>query len=106
MTIEKFNTEAEPRQSNPPYVLSRFFLRSLILIVRFHLRQKKSQIKSLRRFARTLKWPNLQLIDTVLKETDPDAKPLEDRSSDAMSYFTGVILPGTSLPWLLMNTLI
>jgi hypothetical protein len=53
-----------------------------------------------------MKWPNLAKVDNVLKERDPDAKPLEDRSSDAMSYFTGMIMPGRVLPWLIMNTLV
>jgi hypothetical protein len=53
-----------------------------------------------------MKWPNLVKVDEVLKERDPDAKPLEDRSSDTMSYFTGMILPGSTLPWLVMNSLI
>lgn len=53
-----------------------------------------------------MKWPNLVRVDETLKERDPAAKRLEDRSSDAMSYFTGMILPGPTLPWLLMNTLI
>ncbi|KAH8593208.1 hypothetical protein B0O99DRAFT_627501 [Bisporella sp. PMI_857] len=88
MSIEKFDTEGDSKQ------------------IRFHLRAKKSQIKALRKFAKTLKWPNLPIITSVLKETDSNAKPLEDRSSDTMSYFTGMILPGVTLPWLLMNTLI
>jgi hypothetical protein len=74
--------------------------------VRFHLRVKKSQVKALRKFARSMKWPNLARVDDVLKERDPGAKPLENRSSDTMSYFTGVILPGNTLPWLVMNSLI
>jgi hypothetical protein len=31
---------------------------------------------------------------------------LEDRSADAMSWFSGIILPGRTLPWLIMNSLI
>jgi hypothetical protein len=53
-----------------------------------------------------MKWPNLMHLESVLQEKDPEAKPLEDRSSDTMSYFTGMILPGLTLPWLIMNTLI
>lgn len=53
-----------------------------------------------------MKWPNLMTLDSILQEKDADAKPLEDRSSDTMSYFTGMILPGPTLPWLIMNTLI
>ncbi|KAK6598456.1 hypothetical protein H4I95_09066 [Botrytis cinerea] len=46
------------------------------------------------------------MVDEALKELDPDASPLEDRSADAMSFCTGLILPGPTQPWLLMNTLI
>lgn len=53
-----------------------------------------------------MKWPNLVKVDEVLKERDIHATALEDRSSDAMSYFTGIILPGVTMPWLIMNTLI
>lgn len=53
-----------------------------------------------------MKWPNLAKVDNVLKERDPEAIPLEERSSDSMSWFTGMILPGPTLPWLLMNTLV
>jgi hypothetical protein len=53
-----------------------------------------------------MKWPNLAQVDDILKERDRKVKPLEDRSSDTMSYFTGMILPGPTLPWLLMNSLI
>jgi hypothetical protein len=74
--------------------------------VRFKLNVKKSQVKALRKFARAMKWPNLVKVDEVLKERDPAASPLEERSSDTMSYFTGMVLPGLTLPWLIMNTLI
>ena len=53
-----------------------------------------------------MKWPNLAKVDDVLKERDSEAPPLEDRSSDTMSYFTGMILPGVTMPWLVMNSLI
>jgi hypothetical protein len=53
-----------------------------------------------------MKWPNLAKVDGVLKERVLDAKPLEDRSSDSMSYFTGIVLPGATLPFLVMNSLI
>jgi hypothetical protein len=53
-----------------------------------------------------MKWPNLLKVDEVLKGRAAGDVPLEDRSSDTMSYFTGVILPGITLPWLIMNSLI
>ncbi|KAF7936907.1 hypothetical protein BELL_0154g00160 [Botrytis elliptica] len=88
MTIEKYKTGDEFQQ------------------IKFRLLKKRSQVKALRKFARAMKWPNLAMVDEALKELDPDASPLEDRSADAMSFCTGLILPGPTQPWLLMNTLI
>ncbi|KAF2755642.1 hypothetical protein EJ05DRAFT_488375 [Pseudovirgaria hyperparasitica] len=67
---------------------------------------KTRQKEALRRFASLLKWPNMDEVDYILEEKDSKEKPLEDRSADAMSWFSGVILPGPTMPWILMNTLI
>jgi hypothetical protein len=72
----------------------------------FDLKSKSRQRDALRLFAATLKWPNMDEIEYVLEESDMDEKPLEDRSADAMSWFSGIILPGRTLPWLIMNSLI
>lgn len=72
----------------------------------FELKSRKRQKEALRLFAATLKWPNMDEIDYVLEEKDNTEKPLEDRSADAMSWFSGIILPGRTLPWLIMNSLI
>jgi hypothetical protein len=72
----------------------------------FKLSSKKRQKEALWAFAQALKWPNLDELGYILEEKDRDEKSIEDRSADAMSWFTGVILPGVTLPWLLMNTLI
>lgn len=72
----------------------------------FDLRSKKRQKEALRRFAETLKWPNIDEVEYVLDEQDPAERAVEDRSADAMSWFSGIILPGKTLPWLLMNSLI
>ncbi|KAH0541877.1 hypothetical protein FGG08_003682 [Glutinoglossum americanum] len=53
-----------------------------------------------------LRWPNMTEIEYILEERDRSERPLEDRSADAMSWFTGVVLPGKTMPWILMNTLI
>ncbi|KAL2066205.1 hypothetical protein VTL71DRAFT_2276 [Oculimacula yallundae] len=88
MSIQKFSKGENPQQ------------------IRFELLTKKAQVRALRKFARAMKWPNLATVDEVLKERNVDDVALEDRSSDAMSYFTGVILPGVTMPWLIMNSLI
>ena len=72
----------------------------------FELKSKSRQIEALRIFAATLKWPNMDEIEYVLEESDNKEKALEDRSADAMSWFSGIILPGRTLPWLIMNSLI
>ncbi|CAO2648447.1 Nn.00g077140.m01.CDS01 [Neocucurbitaria sp. VM-36] len=72
----------------------------------FDLKSKRRQKEALRFFAATLKWPNMDEIEYVLEEQDMDEKALEDRSADAMSWFSGIILPGRTLPWLIMNSLI
>jgi hypothetical protein len=72
----------------------------------FDLARKKRQKEALRSFASLLKWPNMEELDYILEEKDSKEKSIEDRSADTMSWFTGVILPGPTLPWLLMNTLI
>ncbi|KAF1938175.1 hypothetical protein EJ02DRAFT_355070 [Clathrospora elynae] len=72
----------------------------------FDLKSKTRQKEALRIFASTLKWPNMDEIEYVLEEQDIKEKALEDRSADAMSWFSGIILPGKTLPWLIMNSLI
>jgi hypothetical protein len=72
----------------------------------FELKSKKRQREALRTFASTLKWPNMDEVEYVLDESDEKEKALEDRSADAMSWFSGIILPGRTLPWLIMNSLI
>lgn len=72
----------------------------------FELKSKNRQKDALRLFATTLKWPNMDEIEYVLEEQDMKEKALEDRSADAMSWFSGIILPGKTLPWLIMNSLI
>ncbi|KAF2734020.1 hypothetical protein EJ04DRAFT_255546 [Polyplosphaeria fusca] len=72
----------------------------------FDLKSRSRQKEALKIFAETLKWPNMDEIDYVLEEKDPKETPLEDRSADAMSWFSGLILPGKTMPWLIMNSLI
>jgi hypothetical protein len=77
-----------------------------IFIVKFHLRLRKRQVKALRKFARAMKWPNLANVDEFIRSKDHEARKLENRTSDTMSYISGVMLPGPTLPFLLMNTLV
>jgi len=45
-------------------------------------------------------------VEFILSEVDKKEKALEDRSVNCMSWFTGLILPGRTMPWILMKTLI
>ena len=72
----------------------------------FDLRKKRCQKAALREFARVLKWPNIGALNRSLSERAKQELPVEDLSADTMSWFTGVILPGPSLPWLVMKSLI
>ncbi|KAA8911775.1 hypothetical protein FN846DRAFT_897620 [Sphaerosporella brunnea] len=76
--------------------------------VGFRFPNKKNQIEALRNFAWTLKWPNMPEVEDVLEysEKDDPEEYLEDRSTNCMSWFTGLLLPGKSMPFILMNSLI
>ena len=51
----------------------------------------------LKRFAQAMKWPNLgETLDT-LKQRDADGN-LDDISSDALAFFSGLVLPGVRVP--------
>lgn len=70
------------------------------------LRSKNRQVEALREFAWLLKWPNMGEVEYVLEEKDKNGIAVENRSADAMSWFTGVVLPGYTMPWLIMNALV
>lgn len=72
----------------------------------FKLGSKKHQKSALKHFARLLKWPNMQQVEKTLEEKDKRSGPIEERTSDTMCWFTGVVLPGPTLPFILMNSLI
>ncbi|KAK6360765.1 hypothetical protein TWF730_006889 [Orbilia blumenaviensis] len=74
--------------------------------VTFHFQNKNSQIDILRNFGWTLKWPNMPEVEFILSEVDTGEKAVEDRSVSCMSWFTGLMLPGRTMPWVMMKTLI
>ncbi|KAF8468440.1 hypothetical protein BDZ91DRAFT_722654 [Kalaharituber pfeilii] len=73
--------------------------------VSFGFKNKESQREALKEFAWTLKWPNMHEVSYALSEEDDPAKVLEDRTVNCMSWFTGLILPGRSMPYIIMNAL-
>lgn len=71
--------------------------------IRLRYKLKKRQVKMLRKFATMLKWPNLAETLDNLKQKDEE---LDTISSDAFAFFSGLIIPGPTFPFLIMNTLI
>ncbi|KAL5611925.1 uncharacterized protein BROUX77_002081 [Berkeleyomyces rouxiae] len=65
---------------------------------------KKIQMKAIRRFARELKWPNLRETLDEMKYLDSEGM-LTELSEDSMAFFSGLVLPGDSFPYIIMNTL-
>ncbi|KAI9893671.1 MAG: hypothetical protein M1814_005886 [Vezdaea aestivalis] len=74
--------------------------------ISFTLANKERQKDVLRSFGWALKWPGMREVEYILEEQDARERAVEDRSADAMSWFSGVILPGRSMSFLLMNSLI
>lgn len=61
--------------------------------VRLKFRLKKRQVKSIRKFAEVMKWPNLGETLEQLEMRDEESS-LDIVSSDAFAYFSGLVVPG------------
>lgn len=64
-------------------------------VVKLRFKLKRRQIKTLKRFAQMMKWPNLAETLDYMKQRDADGT-LHDISSDALAFFSGLVLPGVS----------
>ncbi len=73
--------------------------------IQLRYKLKRRQVKMLKRFAQMMKWPNLTETLASLKRRDADAT-LDLVSSHAMAFFSGLVLPGPTFPFLIMNSLI
>lgn len=73
--------------------------------VKLRFKLKKRQVKMLKKFATTLKWPNIGDTLDALRETEEDLAS-DAVSSDAYAFFSGLVLPGLTFPFIIMNTLI
>ncbi|KAI1418221.1 hypothetical protein F5Y13DRAFT_150875 [Hypoxylon sp. FL1857] len=73
--------------------------------VRLRYRLRKRQVKMLKRFAQMMKWPNLTETLDELKQRDAEGALLPI-SSHTMAFFSGLVLPGPTFPFLIMNSLI
>lgn len=65
-----------------------------LVLLRYKL--KKRQIRMLRRFAQMMRWPNLTDTLDNMKQKDSELA-LDEVSSDAFAFFSGLVLPGVSL---------
>ena len=63
------------------------------VLLRYKL--KKRQIRMLRRFAQMMRWPNLTETLDNMKQKDSELA-LDEVSSDAFAFFSGLVLPGVS----------
>ncbi|RKU44740.1 hypothetical protein DL546_007673 [Coniochaeta pulveracea] len=73
------------------------------LHLRFKL--KRRQVRMLKRFAQMMKWPNLADTVAALKRREAQST-LDLVSSHAMAFFSGLVLPGPTFPFLIMNSLV
>ncbi|PSR78807.1 hypothetical protein BD289DRAFT_463163 [Coniella lustricola] len=73
--------------------------------VKLRYKLKRRQFKMIKRFAQMMKWPNLAETLASLKQGFADAN-LDAISSHAMAFFSGLVLPGPSFPFVIMNALI
>ena len=72
----------------------------------FNFRNKSRQIALLQDFASEIKWPHIRQVEECLGNTDNEGSPIELKSFYSLSWTSGLILPGPSAPWLLMQCLI
>lgn len=73
--------------------------------VRLRFKLRKRQVKMLKRFTQMMKWPNLaDTLDNL--QYREETSTLDTISSHAMAFFTGLVLPGPTFPFLIMNSLI
>lgn len=73
--------------------------------LRLRFKLKRRQVRMLKRFAQMMKWPNLSETVAALKRREAQST-LDLVSSHAMAFFSGLVLPGPTFPFLIMNALI
>ena len=67
---------------------------------------KHIQKRKLLRFAKTMGWAGRANVEAMLQETHEGAIPLECKSAHSATWISGVLLPGFSVSWLIMRSLI
>ncbi|KHE80471.1 hypothetical protein GE21DRAFT_1218228 [Neurospora crassa] len=74
--------------------------------IRLRFKLQKRQVRMLKRFIQMMKWPNLSETIACLKQHEAQGTLTGHISSHAMAFFSGLILPGTTFPFLIMNSLV
>ena len=67
---------------------------------------KDIQKRKLLRFAKTMGWAGRVNVEAMLQETQDGVIPLECKSAHSATWISGVLLPGPSVSWLIMRSLI
>ncbi len=67
---------------------------------------KDTQKERLLKFARNMKWVDVDDVEHMLEEDNDGGIPLEFQNAHTSSWITGTILPGSSACWLAMRCLI
>ena len=67
---------------------------------------KDIQKEKLLRFAKTMGWAGRANVEAMLQETHEGVIPLECKSAHSATWISGVLLPGPSVSWLIMRSLI
>lgn len=84
----------EPAPSTTFYHYSKVLTKGYLVKLRYKL--KRRQVKMIKRFAQMMKWPNLRETLDALRQGDK-ASSLDEISSHAMAFFSGLVLPGVGL---------
>ena len=67
---------------------------------------KDVQKRKLLGFAKIMEWPGIANVEAMLEETHEGVIPLECKSAHSATWISGVLLPGPSVSWLIMRSLI
>lgn len=67
---------------------------------------KDIQKRKLLRFAKTMGWAGRANVEAMLQETHEGVIPLECKSAHSATWISGVLLPGPSVSWFIMRSLI
>ena len=67
---------------------------------------KDIQKRKLLGFAKTMEWTGRANVEAMLEETHEGVIPLECKSAHSATWISGILLPGPSVSWLIMRSLI